>query len=292
MRWIGLLTLMFAMGSAQAFGLGDLDKLSKGLKKAKEIKEDTKYLRGAMDEDEERKIGRDIAATLLAAAPPVDDEALQLYVNQVGRWVASQSERPDLEWTFGILDTDSINAFATPGGYVFVTKPLFLLLNSEAELAGVLGHEIAHVVEKHHIIALQKAVGTKYLMKGLLKAGEKNMDDDDVEVLDKVLGAGKELYTKGLDRKDEYEADRNGVVLAARAGYNPYGFLDTLATLNTIDPSDKSLALLTNTHPSTTDRLEALDPVMDKRLGKYVEQKNAGNRFRQYKASLLQVAEN
>src|SRR5438128_1407145 len=95
--------------------------------------------------EEEVRIGRHLAANLLGAAPLVRDEPLQAYVNRVGRWVASQGERPELKWYFGVLETEDVNAWALPGGYVFVTKGLYRLLASESELAGVLGHEIAHV---------------------------------------------------------------------------------------------------------------------------------------------------
>ena len=82
---------------------------------------------------------------------------MQQYVNRVGRWVALQSDRPDLKWTFGVIQTDDINAFAAPGGYVFVTRGLYAKLKDETELAGVLGHEIAHVQQKHHLKVVQKS---------------------------------------------------------------------------------------------------------------------------------------
>lgn len=278
------LAMCLPLSSAQAFSLDDLGKLGDKLEK---VKKDTKYLRGDVSEEEERAMGRQIAATLIAAAPPVKDKALQTYVNQVGYWVAQQSERPNLPWTFAVLDTNTVNAFAAPGGYVFVTKPLFLLLQNEAELAAVLGHEIAHVVQKHHVKELKKKSGTNLLMQGLLKAGDKNLSSKDRKSLDKLLGASKTLYSKGLSRGDEHDADNRGVVLAARAGYDPYAFMDVLATLNEIDPGDKSLALMTNTHPATSVRLEALDKVIDKRLKNYAGKPLVEKRFQENKAKLL-----
>src|SRR5579859_6825435 len=124
---------------------------------------------GNVPEADEVKIGRQIAGNLLGAAPLVKNPALQAYVNRVGRWVASQSERPDLKWTFGVIESRDVNAFAAPGGYVFVTQGLYRLLRDEAELAGVLAHEIAHVNKKHHLKLLQKSqaidVGSKLLKK-------------------------------------------------------------------------------------------------------------------------------
>ena len=112
-----------------------------------------------INEQQEAEIGKEYASLLVGAAPLVDNADVQRYVNQVGRWLSLNAERPDLNWRFGVLDSDNINAFATPGGYVFITKGLLVRLKSEAELAGVLGHEIAHVVKKHHLNAIRKTAG-------------------------------------------------------------------------------------------------------------------------------------
>ncbi len=96
---------------------------------------------------EEVAIGREIAGRLLGAAPLVKNKKLQKYVNKVGKWVALQSDRPDLPWRFGVIESNDINAFAAPGGFIFITKGLYLKLKSEAELAGVLAHEIGHVIK-------------------------------------------------------------------------------------------------------------------------------------------------
>src|SRR5512145_1976492 len=94
---------------------------------------------------------------------------LKKYVNRVGEWVASQSERPDLPWHFGVIQSDDVNAFAAPGGYIFVTLGLYRLLQNEADLAGVLGHEIGHVIRQHHLKILQQSklvdLGGKALSK-------------------------------------------------------------------------------------------------------------------------------
>ena len=112
---------------------------------------------GGMDEKEEIAVGREVAGRMLGAAPLVADPGLQAYVNRVGRWVASQTERPDLPWHFGVIDSPAINAFAAPGGYVLITRGALALMESEAELAGVLAHEIAHVDQKHIIEAIRRS---------------------------------------------------------------------------------------------------------------------------------------
>ena len=215
-------------------------------------------------QDEEIAIGRDAAATLLGASKPIDDAAVQGYVNKVGLWVALHSDRPDLPWHFAVVDSDDIDAFAAPGGFVFLTRGLLLHLHSEAELAGVLGHEISHVVLKHHLNALQKAarmdLASQAAQVGMQSKGYNS--DLDNELMDKVSSATRNLYSKGLDRDDELAADRMGVVLAARAGYDPYGLLAVLQTLQAVDPKSSRMQLLMATHPSPADRIAALSASM------------------------------
>ena len=120
---------------------------------------------------EEVEIGDGVAETLLGARPLLDDPELQRYVNAVGMWVAQQSERPGLPWHFGVNDSDHINAFAAPGGYIIVTKGMMKQLRNEAELAGVLGHEVAHVTQKHHLKALRKAALFRRSARGARRRG-------------------------------------------------------------------------------------------------------------------------
>ncbi|HSN17773.1 MAG TPA: M48 family metallopeptidase [Gammaproteobacteria bacterium] len=215
-------------------------------------------------QDDEIAIGRDAAATLLGASKPIADPAVQQYVNKVGLWIALQSDRPDLPWHFAVVDSDDIDAFAAPGGFVFLTRGLLLRLHNEAELAGVLGHEISHVILKHHLKALQKAARMD-LVSQAAKVGmaSKGYDSDlDQELMDKVSNATRNLYSKGLDKDDELAADRMGVVLAARAGYDPYGLLAVLQTLEAVDPHSSKMQLLMATHPAPADRITALSESM------------------------------
>jgi predicted Zn-dependent protease len=207
-------------------------------------------------EPEEIKIGQGMTETLLGARPLYNDPELQRYVNTVGLWVAQQSDRPNLPWHFGVNDSDYINAFATPGGFIIVTKGMLRQLRNEAELAGVLGHEIAHVNQKHHLKALRKSAFANLLSEGAA-AGT---DGKRAELVKSLAGPTKELYARGLDKSDEFEADRMGVVFAARAGYDPYGLPAVLTTLATADPKDGYLKLLFKTHPLPQARLDALAP--------------------------------
>jgi beta-barrel assembly-enhancing protease len=189
-------------------------------------------------EPEEIGIGQQFAATLLGAKPLVNDARLQRYVNTLGRWLALQTERPDLPWTFGVLDDAGFNAFATPGGYVFVTRGLVERMCSEAELAGVLAHEIAHVLKKHHLAAVQKNARVA-LGADVFSAVNK---DAGGEARALALGVIRDMIAKGLDQGDEFEADRLGVVIAARAGYDAYGLPSVLQLLQAQSAQDGVLA--------------------------------------------------
>jgi predicted Zn-dependent protease len=210
-----------------------------------------------MDEKDEIAVGREVAGRMLGAAPLVADPGLQAYVNRVGRWVATQTERPDLPWHFGVIDSPAINAFAAPGGYVLITRGLYEILDSEAQLAGVLGHEIGHVVQRHHITVMQKSAA--------ISAGAQLAQvRDRSQLVGNLIGTGAEVFARGLDKSAEFEADRIGIVLAARAGYSPYGLVEVLHKLSARGAQDATLALLFKTHPLPGERLaevgEALAP--------------------------------
>jgi predicted Zn-dependent protease len=228
-----------------------------------------------VDERQEVDLGRDIASTLLGAAPLVADEAMQRYVNAVGRWLALQTERPDLPWQFGVLDAPQVNAFATPGGYVFVTHGLFARMKNEAELAGVLAHEIAHVLRKHHLKAIQKNAQAGLAANVISMA----LRDRGSAARDKLVSFGKEMYARGLDKADELEADRLGVVIAARAGYDAYGLPSVLQMMQAMNPEDSGLALMFKTHPPPAERLEALEQKMQPVMDAYSAQPQLAERF-------------
>jgi predicted Zn-dependent protease len=224
--------------------------------------------------EEEIALGREITGNLLGAAPLVKDEALQKYVNSVGRWVASQSERPDLPWHFGVIDSDDLNAFAAPGGYVMVTKGLYRKMNNEAQLAGVLGHEIGHVVAKHQLKVLQKQqllnFGASFLSKKLGK---------DNKVISKAIGSGAEISARSLDKDAEFEADRLGVSYATRSGYEPFGLTDVLQIMGQTGKNDSSVALLFKTHPHPDERLASLGDAIGSKLDNVTNGKTLENRF-------------
>lgn len=247
----------------------DINKVVRGAQSAKEATVE-------LTEAQEIALGQGIASNLLGVAPLMPDQNLQRYVNSVGRWLSLQSERPDLPWTFAVLDDNDVNAFAAPGGYIVITKGLLARMNNEAELAGVLAHEIAHVIRKHHLNALRKAAGMSLAKDALSFAVEAKGGSAS---LLKMASAGTELYTRGLDKEDEYEADRMGVVLAARAGYDPYGLPAVLQILQTINPDSALTALMFKSHPPLSNRLALLDKIMASGFERFEQQPSLRSRF-------------
>ena len=284
-----LLLLLVAAIPSQAFdldmggGLGDvLKNLPMGKDKGKK-QEGQKPQEGSPDgilglaqaanfkefsQDEEIKIGTEIAGNLLGVAPLVKDPALQQYVNEIGRWVASQSERKDLVWYFGVIESEDVNAFSAPGGYVLITKGLYRKLTSEAQLAGVLGHEIGHVIKKHHLKVMQQSnlIGSASKLVGD-KAGGGN------SFVKNLIGNGAEICARGLDKDAEFEADRIGMVLSTRAGYDAYGFVDVLQEIGHVPSNDTSVALLFKTHPPIDERLAKLGDAVGDKLDKVTDGK-------------------
>ena len=227
--------------------------------------------------EEEVAIGRQLAGNLLGAVPLLRNEPLQAYVNHVGRWIALHSDRPELNWYFGVLDTPTLNAFAMPGGYVFLTRGLYETLSSEAELAGVLAHEIAHVTAGHHLKVFKQSrvLGTvSSLLSQALAQSRSNS-----QIAQNLLGNGAEALARGLDKDAEYEADRIGVVLAARAGYEPYGLPGVLQKIGRVNATDSSVALLFKTHPAPQDRLERLGDAMGLSFERYSGNRANAERF-------------
>jgi len=278
------LAALFVATPASAFDLGgmlqnlDVDKvLETGQKLSAATQE--------MPVDEEIGLGRDLAARILGAVPPVADPALQGYVNQVGRWLTLHTERPDLPWHFAVVDTDAVGAFATPGGSVIVTAGLLRLMRDENELAGVLAHEISHVVQRHHVRAIMHRARARLAADVATELAAQYVARNPL-VTQALLDTGMNLYGSGLDQGDEYGADRAGMVIAARAGYDPLGLVYLLSTLDAIGAAEQRTQLLFATHPPTRSRIDALGAVADQ-LGAYQGSLQDGGRFARIQESLL-----
>lgn len=227
---------------------------------------------GDLSEKNERNMGAQMVAIVLGSAPVHSNKELQSYVNRVGYWVALHSERPKLEWQFAVVDTSAVNAFAMPGGFIVVTSGMLDLLSNEAELAAVLAHEIAHVNNRHYLKAMEKMESLSLASDIAFFAGDvyqANRGDNNREfyrnkaVAKKLLNTTAELYSKGLERGDEFEADSHAVTLVARAGYDPYAVAHVLQKLASLSTDDSNLQLLFNSHPKPDDRIDSVQATFD-----------------------------
>ena len=251
-----------------------------GLSIAKDVGDSQKIMTDA----EEVELGENIMAGVLGAAPLYNSERIQRYVNQVGRWVASHSERPNLPWRFAVLDSRLPNAGAAPGGQIYITTGLLFRMRSEAELAGALAHEIAHVVQRHHVKAYQKqklgsagvtALGAVVDSRGGSSAGSALGKT----VLKLGISEVRKMILLSLDRGEEEQADRMGMVLTARAGYDPYALPNVLQLLQEMQKDEGGASLLYATHPTPADRIASLDALMGKEMEKYGGQATVQDRF-------------
>jgi predicted Zn-dependent protease len=203
--------------------------------------------------EEEKAIGGSLAIQVFNRYGGLyDNPELQRYITLVGQSLADVSDRPDLDYHFAVVNSEHPNAFATPGGYVFVSIGLLRVLENEAQLAGVLGHEIAHITHKHALKTLER--NKKVAGFGALTVSMLGQSPD---VFDKVIEhAGEIIFTYGLDKNLEYEADKMGAEYTERLGYHSGGLKSFLDILNKSQPGQDSVFL--STHPSPADRLSHL----------------------------------
>ncbi len=199
--------------------------------------------------DQELAIGREGFAATIDQYGQYDDAKLAAYVDSVGKKVAHVSELPNLDWHFTVLDDPMVNAFAMPGGYIYITRGILAHLNSEAQLAGVLGHEIGHVTARHSAkqITQQQIAGL-----GLAVAGAFST------TFQQYSGAAQQalgLLMLKYSRDDESQADLLGIRYATAAGYDPREIPSTYAMLKRISQkSGSSLPFYLSTHPDPGDR--------------------------------------
>ncbi|TWI04937.1 putative Zn-dependent protease [Luteimonas cucumeris] len=225
----------------------------------------------AEQSDEELALGPELAARILGARPLWQDDAAQRRVNTIGRWVATHSSRPELPWTFGVIDSTDINAFAAPGGYVLVTRGLYQLLDGDAELAAVLGHEISHIVQRDHYNVIRKqeltSAGTD-IVRGQVDVGGGVAGS---YAMDYVGKNGAAIMLTGLDRGAEYRSDEAAQVYLARSGYNPLALYSVLQKMTALGDRSSRLTQLYKTHPALDDRLDQIDRNGNRALAGYTD---------------------
>ena len=208
---------------------------------------------------EELALGPEIAGRILGAAKLVPDDAAQRRINVIGRWMASHTSRPELPWTFGIIDSPEVNAFAAPGGYVLVTRGLYQLLADDGELAAVLGHEISHVVQRDHYNVIRKqevASATENAIAGRVNVGGGFAGE---MARDYVRRHGATVMLTSLDRDAEFRSDEASGFYLARSGFNPLALYAVLQKMAALGTAPASMAQLYKTHPPLDDRLDRID---------------------------------
>lgn len=207
-------------------------------------------------EEEEQSLGQSIALQVVARSGGLYEQPdLVRYVNLVGRAVAATSDRPNLNYRFAILNDQTINAFATPGGYIFVTRGLLKQVKNEAELAAVLGHEIGHVSQKHMLAIIQRSKQ----IAGVSEAGLAYAARDPGQYKQLIDNVTKKLLDEGYDQGKETEADQLGVIFAARVGYDATAYLGLLNRLRGLKGDDKALF---KTHPNYSARIAGVETVV------------------------------
>lgn len=240
----------------------------------------------------ERETGQEMHDKLMSEGAAYDDPELQAYVNKIGQRLVAVSDMPDLKFTFTVMDAPEINAYATPGGFIYVNRGLISYMNSEEQLAGVIGHEIAHVTARHH--ARRKTAGvtgqvlstTAYILTGSGAVYEaSNM-------------YGQELIS-GYGRDMELEADGLGAEYMYRAGYDPEALLDVIGVLKDQEQFMRLKAKEKGKSGTTYHGLYASHPRNDKRLqtviraanelddGTYIESPELPGEFRQVSDGLV-----
>ncbi len=221
--------------------------------------------------EQEYYIGRAIGAILVGKYSPYQKEKATMYLNALGQTLAQASDRPETfgGYHFSILDSDEINAFAAPGGLIFVTRGMLRCCKHEDAVAAVLAHEIGHVQYKHGLQAIQKSRITEALTTIALESG-KSLGGENVAQLTQVFENSlsditNTLVKNGYSRAFESQADGAAVVILRRVGYNPNGLVDMLRVMERrLTPGGLDFA---KTHPSPKDRIKEIQ----KTIGGYTE---------------------
>ena len=220
-----------------------------------------------MSEAQEIELGRKMHPQILQQYGRFDDEELQQYVNEVGQRIAVKSHRPNLQYTFTVLDSEEVNAFALPGGYVYITRGIMAYLNSEAELAAVLGHEIGHVTARHSV---RQQTGATAAGVGAMVVGILTGSGD----LANVANMAGSALVSGYGRDMELEADELGAEYLNRIGYEPEAMIDVVRLLKNQEMLEIQMARQENRKPHVYHGVFASHPDNDTRLREVVQAAN------------------
>lgn len=256
---ISVLVLAAALISFVMPAWAQFGAIGKAVNKAKDVQNKVDQTRKdwSLTDEQEVQLGEMISAQVRQKYGVVQDPAIHKYVALVGMTLAKNTSRGKQSWHFIVLDTDGVNAFAAPGGYVHITRGALAMLKSESELAGVLGHELNHVTKQHMMNALRENKAIQLLET------KANVGSDPV-FMQKLADEGFKVILTGYGRTEELEADSDGFALAAKAGYDPGGLRKFLGTLNDRNKDSQSKQGLFASHPNMNERLQKLDDAIAK----------------------------
>jgi predicted Zn-dependent protease len=248
---IGCSLALMALVSTPAYA--QLGGLSGRLRQAQEAKGKLDKVAGELrvSDADERTLGEQVSLQLRQQFGVYQDKDVARYVSLVGKVLAQGSSRPALDWQFIVLDTDGVNAFAAPGGIVHVTRGVLGLIRNEAELAGVLGHEITHVTAKHTVRSIQKNKVVTLTAEEV--GGSAGLSQS---VLSRLAEAAyKNVINNAFDRDDEIESDTVGIALANKAGYAPAALSAVLQRLQDRNKGQEQPNGMFASHPLIKDRI-------------------------------------
>jgi len=266
---LGALTALALLSPPADVHAQIFDRLKRATKKAEEVQKKLE----PMSVEEEREVGREVAAKLIAALHLYKDEALTRYVNMVGATVAAQSERQDIQYHFAVLDSDDINAFSAPGGYVFITKGAVALCEDESELGGVLAHEVGHIAGKHVLKIVER---DKTLRVGMEESKTHVPGSDYLNKMSQ--GILVKIIDQGLAPGDEYDADQRGLKYAHAAGYPATGLSRFLTKLDQATQQGGK-SFWTRTHPPVSERNDRLEKAITAEHWEDADRPNLADRF-------------
>jgi len=223
-----------------------------------------------MSEQQEIQMGAQAHQEVLKEYAALDNPVLQAYVNEVGQRLAKQSHRPNLQWHFTVVDSPDVNAFALPGGYVYITRGIMAYLNSEAELAGVVGHEIGHVTARHGVRqqSAATAAGLGAVLGSILVPGMNNQAGAS------MMQSWAQAWTAGYGRDHELEADRLGAQYLAKTGYNPQAMIEVIGVLKNQELFAAEQAKRDGSEPRSYHGTFDTHPSNDARLKQVVDEAN------------------